>query len=64
METYRCEGPQSPKSNDLPFEIDQMGMTREKGNWTGFFHDLKGSRDVQSVGRVIRRPGLLRISLP
>jgi len=34
--------PQSPKSNDLPFEIDQMGMTREKGNWTRFFHDLKG----------------------
>src|SRR5215470_11949447 len=32
--------PQSPKSNDLPFEIDQMGMTREKGNWTRFFHDL------------------------
>jgi len=25
-------GPQSPKSNDLRFEIDQMGMTREKGN--------------------------------
>ena len=39
---FTFAGPQSPKSNDLPFEIDQMGMTREKGNWTKFFHNLKG----------------------